>query len=211
MEEIPMPIVAYVVIAVVIALVVIALAIVASRRKSGRLQGTFGPEYDRTVRQTGDRRQAERELAGRVERRKQLTIVPLPEQARLDYMARWQRVQAAFVDAPVESVRQADALVSQVMTDRGYPVAEFEQRAEDVSVDHAAVIDNYRRAHAIAVASGQGGADTEALRTAMTQYRALFDDLLGVTAQQTSAQPVGAAVPAPQPPPIPVAPTSNSQ
>ena len=206
-----MPIVAYVVIAVVIVLVVIALAIVASRRKSGRLQGTFGPEYDRTVRQTGDRRQAERELAGRVERRKQLTIVPLPEQARLDYMARWQRVQAAFVDAPVESVRQADALVSQVMTDRGYPVAEFEQRAEDVSVDHAAVIDNYRRAHAIAVASGQGGADTEALRTAMTQYRALFDDLLGVTAQQTSAQPVGAAVPAPQPPPVPVAPTSNSQ
>src|SRR5579862_8504660 len=103
--------VAYVVIAAIIVLVAIALAMAASRRKSDRLQGRFGPEYDRAVQQTGDRRQAERELAGRVERRNQLTIVPLTEQARQQYLVQWQRVQAAFVDAPVESVRQADALV----------------------------------------------------------------------------------------------------
>jgi hypothetical protein len=197
----------YIVIAVVVVLVVIAIAMAASRRRTDRLQGTFGPEYDRTVQQTGDRREAERELAGRVERRKQLTVVPLPEPARQQYLAQWQRVQAAFVDAPVESVRQADALVSQVMTDRGYPVAEFEQRAEDVSVDHASVVENYRSAHAIAVASGQGQADTEALRTAMTQYRALFDDLLG--GGGTRATPAAAPVEAPPPAP-PVAPlTSN--
>ncbi len=202
---------AYVVIAIVVVVVVIAAVILASRRRSDRLQQTFGPEYGRTVQQTGDRRQAERELAGRVQRRKQLTIVPLPEQARQQYITRWQRLQAAFVDAPVESVRQADALVSQVMTDRGYPVAEFEQRAEDVSVDHAAVVDNYRSAHAIAVASGQGRADTEALRRAMTQYRALFDDLLGAGAPQTTtgAAPV---VQAPQAPPAaPIGSTRNSQ
>jgi hypothetical protein len=197
----------YIIIAVVVVLVVIAIAMAASRRRTDRLQGTFGPEYDRTVQQTGDRREAERELAGRVERRKQLTVVPLPEPARQQYLAQWQRVQAAFVDAPVESVRQADALVSQVMTDRGYPVAEFEQRAEDVSVDHASVVENYRSAHAIAVASGQGQADTEALRTAMTQYRALFDDLLG--GGGTRAMPAAAPVEAPPPAP-PVAPlTSN--
>ena len=152
--------IAYVVIAIVVVLAVIAAVLMVSRRRSDRLQGTFGPEYDRTVRQTGDRRQAERELAGRVQRRKQLTIVPLTEPARQQYIVRWQRVQAAFVDAPIESVRQADALVSQVMTDRGYPVAEFEQRAEDVSVDHAQVVENYRNAHAVAVASDQGRADT---------------------------------------------------
>jgi hypothetical protein len=39
-----------------------------------------------------------------VDRRKQLTIVPLPEQARQQYVAQWQRVQASFVDAPAESV-----------------------------------------------------------------------------------------------------------
>jgi FtsZ-interacting cell division protein ZipA len=202
--------VAIIVIAVVVVIVVIAAAMAASRRNSGRLQGTFGPEYDRTVQQTGDRHQAERELAGRVDRRKQLAIVPLPQQAREQYIAQWQRVQAAFVDAPVESVRQADALVSQVMTDRGYPIAEFEQRADDVSVDHAAVVENYRSAHAIVLASGQGTVDTEALRTAMTQYRALFADLLDGAPQQTAApaMPVAAAPPA-APPAQPVAPIAG--
>jgi hypothetical protein len=91
------------------------------------------------------------------------------------------------------------------MTDRGYPIAEFEQRAEDVSVDHAAVVENYRSAHAIAVASGQGTADTEALRTAMTQYRALFADLLGVGTQQpvnAGATPVAAPPAAPPAEPV---------
>ena len=83
---------AYIVIAVIVVIAVIAVATVASRRRSGRLQGTFGPEYDRTVEQTGDRRQAERELAGRVDRRNQLTIVPVPEQARQQYIAQWQRL-----------------------------------------------------------------------------------------------------------------------
>jgi hypothetical protein len=201
---------AYIVIAVIVVIAIVAVAGAMSRRRSGRLQGTFGPEYDRTVEQTGDRRQAERELAGRVERRKQLTIVPLPEQARQQYIAQWQRVQASFVDAPVESVRQADALVSQVMTDRGYPVAEFEQRAEDVSVDHAGVVENYRSAHAIAVATGQGTADTEALRTAMTQYRALFDDLLGVGAQPMNPGVTPVAQPPAAPPAAPLTPTGSS-
>ena len=203
--------VAYIVIAVIVVIAIIAVAMAASRRRSGQLQGTFGPEYDRTVQETGDRRQAERELAGRVDRRKQFTIVPLPEQARQQYLAQWQRVQAAFVDAPVESVRQADALVSQVMTDRGYPIAEFEQRAQDVSVDHAGVVDNYRSAHAIAVASGQGQADTEALRRAMTQYRALFDDLLGVAPQQTNAASTPVAAPPAAPPATPVTSTGSTQ
>jgi hypothetical protein len=202
---------AYIVIAVIVVVAVIAAAMAASRRRSGRLQGTFGPEYDRTVQQTGDRRQAERELAGRVDRRKQLTIVPLPEQARQQYIAQWQRIQAAFVDAPAESVRQADALVSQVMTDRGYPIAEFEQRADDVSVDHAGVVENYRNAHAIALASGEGRADTEALRTAMTQYRALFDDLLGGAPRQTNAAAMPVAEPPAAPPAQPIAPTGSAQ
>jgi hypothetical protein len=147
--------VAYIIIAVVVVLAVIVVAMVVTRRKSGRLHSTFGSEYDRTVQATGNRREAERDLSGRVERRKQLSIVPLPEQARQQYIAQWQRVQTSFVDAPVESVRQADVLVSQVMTDRGYPMAEFDQRADDVSVDHANVIENYRSAHAISVASGR--------------------------------------------------------
>ena len=202
--------VAYIIIAVVVVVAVIVVATVVTRRKSGRLHSTFGSEYDRTVQATGNRREAERDLSGRVERRKHLSIVPLPEQAREQYIAQWQRVQASFVDAPVESVRQADVLVSQVMTDRGYPMAEFEQRADDVSVDHANVIENYRTAHAISVASGQGQADTEALRRAMTQYRELFDELLGGDGLRGEDGLAQAAAPSAAPTPAPSASTGTS-
>jgi hypothetical protein len=39
-------------------------------------------------------------------------------------------------------------------------------------------MENYRVAHSIAVRPGQAEASTEELRTAMIQYRAIFDDLL---------------------------------
>jgi len=48
------------------------------------------------------------------------------------------------------SVADADRLVSQVMEARGYPVIDFEERAEIVSVDHPLVVENYRAAHDIA-------------------------------------------------------------
>ena len=65
------------------------------------------------------------------------------------------------------------------MSTRGYPVTDFEQRAADVSVDHPLVIDNYRKAHEIALRQGRGQASTEDLRQAMIHYRTLFEDLAG--------------------------------
>ena len=68
----------------------------------------------------------------------------------------------------------------EVMRDRGYPVAdEFEQRAADVSVDHPAVVEHYRAAHAISGRATTGEASTEDLRQAMVHFRALFVELLG--------------------------------
>jgi hypothetical protein len=49
------------------------------------------------------------------------------------------------------AVTEADQLLRDVMSSRGYPVADFEQRAADVSVDHPLVINNYRGAHEIAL------------------------------------------------------------
>ena len=66
----------------------------------------------------------------------------------------------------------------------GHPVADFEQRAADISVDHPRVVENYRSAHNIALRLGRGEASTEELRSAMIQYRSLFDDL----AQQTPGE-----------------------
>ena len=64
------------------------------------------------------------------------------------------------------------------MRDRGYPVEDFDDRAAIISVDHPVVVERYRRAHSIAVANADGERDTEALRRAMHDYRALFDELV---------------------------------
>ena len=37
------------------------------------------------------------------------------------------------------------------MRERGYPMGDFDQRAEDISVDHPEVVSNYRTAHDIAL------------------------------------------------------------
>jgi hypothetical protein len=70
------------------------------------------------------------------------------------------------------------------MQRRGYPSGEFEQNALDLSVDHPRVVENYRAAHEVALRDREGKASTEDLRKAMVSYRALFDDLLGVTADR---------------------------
>jgi hypothetical protein len=75
-------------------------------------------------------------------------------------------------------VTDADLLINEVMDARGYPMSDFDQRAADISVDHPAVVDNYRLAHNIALRRKRGEAETEDLRKAMVHYRALFEDLL---------------------------------
>jgi hypothetical protein len=71
-----------------------------------------------------------------------------------------------------------NGLVCDLMKARGYPMSEFENRAEDLSVDHPHVVRNYRAAHAIALRREKGEVDTEDLRQALIYYRDLFDDLL---------------------------------
>lgn len=111
----------------------------------------------------------------RVER---LRIVPLNYEDVERFSGEWRVVQARFVDNPKSALKEADELVGKVMERRGYPVGDFEQRAADVSVDHAEVVTNYRTAHEITMRSEKGNATTEEMRQAMHHYRALFDDLL---------------------------------
>jgi len=178
---------------VLIAIAVVALVAVVfwramARRRTGRLQQQFGPEYDRTLGTTGSKRDAEAELQAREERRQQLEIRPLSQAARDRYLQSWESVQAQFVDDPRGAVAGADSLIQSVMADRGYPVDDFDQRAADVSVDHPQVVENYRRGHELARASAQGNDSTEDLRQAMRHYRALFDELVEPAAEQPTTR-----------------------
>jgi FtsZ-interacting cell division protein ZipA len=172
--------------------VVVVLAVVLwqalARRRTGRLQQQFGPEYDRTVSSADSKRDAEAELQTREERRQQLEIRPLSQAARDRYVHSWQSVQAQFVDDPRGAVAAADSLIQSVMAERGYPVENFEQRAADVSVDHPQVVENYRHGHHLAQASADGNDSTEDLRQAMRHYRALFDELVEPAADRPSTR-----------------------
>ena len=66
------------------------------------------------------------------------------------------------------------------MQTRGYPVADFDQRAADLSVEHTEVIKHYRAARAIVDKNGQREISTEELRQAMVHYRTLFVELVEV-------------------------------
>jgi hypothetical protein len=162
--------------------VVIAMAaagwFVWMRRRSEQLRERFGPEYARTVHEVGDVRKAEASLAARAKRVEAFHIRALTADEAERYSTAWQRVQSQFVDDPGRAITEADKLVGEVMTARGYPVGEFDQRVEDISVDHPDVVMNYRAARDIALQHGQGRANTEDLRQAMVHYRALFRDLL---------------------------------
>jgi hypothetical protein len=168
----------------VAALILIAIAgsIVAlsasRRRRTDRLRQQFGPEYDRTVAESGEQQVAEKELVARKRNRDKLDIRPLSRDALQAYSHRWRQVQTAFVDSPSTALDDADRLLTDVMRERGYPVDDFDQRAADISVDHPAVVENYRSAHAIHRSKQNEGNNTENQRQAFVHYRALFDKLL---------------------------------
>jgi FtsZ-interacting cell division protein ZipA len=170
-----------VVIVLVVAAVVIigALLMMANRkRRSQKLREQFGPEYDRVVRKEGDPGKAEEVLAFRQKRLAKFQVRPLSSTDRSSFRYRWNEVQSRFVDDPKGAVTLAESLVTDAMQARGYPVADFEQQAADISVDHPVVVENYRAAHNIALRHGTGQASTEDLRNAMVHYRALFQELL---------------------------------
>lgn len=167
---------------IIAVLVVVVLALGGllyfQRHRSDQLRSRFGPEYDRAVKDSGGKSKAEAKLVERERRVKSLSIRPLGPSDRARFTRSWQNVQAEFVDDPEGSIGHADSLLAEVMSARGYPVSDFEQMSADISVDHPAVVQNYRAAHEIALRHKRGEANTENLRQAMIHYRSLFEELV---------------------------------
>jgi hypothetical protein len=179
-------------VAVVVLLIALGAWLLNQKKQSQRLEKRFGPEYGRAVDSLGSRSKAESELKMREERVGHIHIVPLQASDAARFNQSWQLLQSGFVDNPKGVVMQADQLVRELLLKRGYPVGDFERRAGDISVDHPGVVSNYRAAQAIAVRDHRGEATTEDLRKAVVHFRALFDELLEVSAAQPQAMPGGA-------------------
>jgi hypothetical protein len=183
-----------IVVAALVAVVAIAAAswIFLQKKQTGRLRSRFGPEYDRLAEVEGGRGRAEKTLHEREKRVERFNLVPLSPEDRERFAGAWRQEQAGFVDDPRAAVANADSLVTEVMKARGYPMGDFEQRAADISVDHSLVVRNYRFAHDIALRDSGGETSTEELRTALLQYRMLFEDLLTGYAAEPENQRVTA-------------------
>ena len=163
----------------VVAVVIAVVAYLQHRKaRTAAFRNRFGSEYDRAVTEHGSLRKAEAKLADRETRVDALKIRELGATERERFIAEWQMVQSRFVDHPKAAVTEADDLIAALLEARGYPKGSFEQRAADVSVTYPRVMENYRVAHDIAVRPGRAEANTEELRTAMIQYRAIFDELV---------------------------------
>jgi len=162
----------------VVVLIVTAALLIMRKRKSAQLKEHFGPEYDRVAQEQGDARHAEAVLSQREKRVEKLSIHPLPGFQREGYLQEWMAVQRRFVDDPSAAVTEADSLVTAVMTARGYPMSDFEQRAADISVNYPTVVHNYRSAREIVLRHAKGHSSTEDLRQAIVCYRSLFEELL---------------------------------
>ena len=150
------------------------------RHRTEGLRARFGPEYGRAIVTHGSKSKAEAKLADRETRVEGLKVRQLGTTERERFIADWQAVQSRFLDHPRGAVTEADELISALLLARGYPTADFDQRAADISVDHPQLVQNYRSAHGVAVRMGRGEATTEEMRAAMIEYRSLFDELVQV-------------------------------
>lgn len=176
---------------ILIVAVILVAAVVFLMRRRSQLKARFGPEYDRAVATAGNPLKAEAELGARAKRVSAYHIRPLSADEGNKYIAAWRLLQARFVDDPSGAVNEADRLVTDLMAHRGYPMAEFDRRAEDLSVDHPLVVNHYRAAHSIAARQTDPRAplSTEDLRQAVMHYRALFEDLLEIATTPQRRQP----------------------
>ena len=167
-----------VVIVVAVVTVLAAVWLMLRRRRTTALRQRFGSEYDRVLQSRGTMTEAERELQDRQRRVEAFSLRPLSHEDAEAFTASWRTVQAKFVDDPRSAVIDADRLIEDVMRARGYPVEDANRRLDDLSVEHAHVIDHYRAGREIVQRHEQNAASTEDLRQAMVHYRALFDELV---------------------------------
>jgi hypothetical protein len=183
-------------IAVLLIVVIASVAgavLVVLRRRSAKLRARFGPEYDRAVAETGNRFKAEAQLENVEKRVRGYSLTTISAADRDRFQQSWRKIQATFVDDPARALAEADQLLGTVMLARGYPPSDFENRAAEISVDHATVVENYRAGHEIALRHSERQATTDDLRKGMIHYRALFDELVGEEQMPLRARAVGRA------------------
>ncbi|WP_030689954.1 hypothetical protein [Streptomyces globisporus] len=164
-------------VAVLLAAGFLVRALTGTDRSASSLKRRFGPEYDRTLeRHRGDSESAHRDLCERLDGYGGIRPLPLEPAVREHYTAQWTVLQERFVDAPRQSVADADELLARIAETGGFPDADRrEEQLAALSVHHPRHVEGMR---AIRRAGRSASASTEELREALVHARALFEDLM---------------------------------
>jgi hypothetical protein len=168
-------------IAAVLLVLAIVVALVQRRRRRSQLKERFGSEYDAAVAREGTGGAA-KQLSEVEQEHENLSLRTLPEATRERYLEEWRQVEVRFVSDPREAVRSAEHLVERALEERGYPSdADAERRAALVAVEHPDVAERYRHGHSLVETKDDGDStdSTESLRVAMTDFRAVLEDVVG--------------------------------
>jgi len=180
------------VICVIALVIVLAVVWVVTRQRhrlrTGELRARFGSEYDLALREYGSRSKAEQALMERVDRVNGMTIRPLTEAEREQYLAEWETIQSRFIDHPRGAVAEADELVHSILKARGYDSGPFDRRIADLSVHHAGLVEPYRRANSVMAHADRYEATTEELRSAMILYRTIIEEFFQANAPLTRSE-----------------------
>jgi hypothetical protein len=111
-------------------------------------------------------------------RRPPLDIRPLPADLRAYYTGVCRTTEAAFGSTPRRAIHELDLLVREALRQCGYPVDTFEHNLARILPAAPQVVEDYRTAHAIALANDSGIASEPDLRLAMFHFHELFKTLL---------------------------------
>ncbi|MFI1655091.1 hypothetical protein ACH4ZU_09290 [Streptomyces sp. NPDC020472] len=164
-------------VAVLLAAGFLVRALTGTDGGASSLKRRFGPEYDRTLeRHRGDSESAHRDLRERLEGYGGIRPLPLEPAVREHYTAQWTTLQERFVDAPRQSVVDADELLTRAAETGGFPDADRrEEQLAALSVHHPRHVEGMRE---IRRAGRSASASTEELREALVHARALFEELM---------------------------------
>ena len=102
-------------------------------------------------------------VASRSGRMRRPALKPLAPESRDRYATQWDRIEAHFVDAPEDAVKEADALALALLGEREHPLAEERLPAD------------MQKARRFATGrEGKGG--TEGMRQGMLMYRSVIEE-----------------------------------
>jgi hypothetical protein len=166
-------------IVIVLVLAFVLYRFLVRRRPQRDFAAYYGDEYRRLIAETGSSGKAEERLLARERRVAGYHVHPLDQAAKDRYATEWTRAQAAFVSDPKAAVAQAGDVLEKVLTEQGYPKADFDRLSADLSVGYPTILQDFRAAHDIVLKDREGKTNTEDLRQAMIRYKALFTALMG--------------------------------